>query len=79
MVNAVRSTVNILGCHGKSKSVKRIRFFVILVGKDIKAGDSLSQENLRIARPGDGLCPSRGGSPGKSNQESTRGTSFKIG
>ena len=30
----------------------------ILVSKDIKAGDSLSPENIRIARPGDGLCPS---------------------
>ena len=61
MVNAVRSTVNILGCHGKSKEVsKESAFFKrsILVSKDIKAGDSLSQENIRIARPGDGLCPS---------------------
>jgi pseudaminic acid synthase len=61
MVNAVRSTVKILGCHGKSKEVsKESAFFKrsILVSKDIKAGDSLSQENIRIARPGDGLCPS---------------------
>ena len=64
MVNAVRSTVNILGCHGKSKEVsKESAFFKrsILVSKDIKAGDSLSQENIRIARPGDGLCPSNWG------------------
>jgi sialic acid synthase SpsE len=64
MVNAVRSTVNILGCHGKSKEVsKESAFFKrsILVSKDIKAGDSLSQENIRIARPGDGLCPSHWG------------------
>lgn len=31
----------------------------ILVSSAVRAGDLLTSENLRIARPGDGLCPSR--------------------
>jgi len=30
----------------------------ILVSSPVKAGDRLTPENLRVARPGDGLCPS---------------------
>jgi sialic acid synthase SpsE len=61
MVDAVRSTSKVLGCEGKSKEIsKEAAFFKrsILVSKNISAGDLFSAENIRIARPGDGLCPS---------------------
>ena len=61
MVDAVKSTSKILGNEGKSKEIsKESAFFKrsILVSKSIRAGDLLSRENIRIARPGDGLCPS---------------------
>jgi pseudaminic acid synthase len=61
MVDAVKSTSKILGSEGKSKEIsKESAFFKrsILVSKSIRAGDLLSRENIRIARPGDGLCPS---------------------
>ena len=61
MVRAVRSTSKILGHAGRSKKVsKESAFFKrsILVCRAVKAGDELTEGNIRIARPGDGLCPS---------------------
>ncbi len=62
MVRAVRSTSKILGLEGRSKKVsKESAFFKrsILVCRAVKAGDELTEGNIRIARPGDGLCPSQ--------------------
>ena len=39
----------------KSRHFKRS----ILVAEKISAGDALTNKNIRVARPGDGLCPSR--------------------
>lgn len=58
MVDAVHSThMAISGKQLPQKSVLLKRS--ILVSSPILAGDRLTPQNLRIARPGDGLCPSR--------------------
>ena len=60
MVNAVNLRSISMGCLAKKEVSKESAFFKrsILVSKEIRKGDSLSQENIRVARPGDGLCPS---------------------
>ena len=58
MVKAVKSThLALLG----SEVPKSPAFFKrsILVSSPISTGDLLSSQNLRVARPGDGMCPSR--------------------
>ncbi len=43
-----------------SRITKRVKYKrSILVCKDIKKGELLDPTNLRIARPGDGMCPSK--------------------
>ena len=47
---------------GKSKTISEESVFYkrsILVSQEIKRGDRFTKENIRIARPGDGLCPSK--------------------
>ncbi len=57
MVDAVRTTHQaIKGTKASSKSVFYKRS--ILVASPIAKGDVLTEENIRVARPGDGLCPS---------------------
>ena len=62
MVKAVRATAKTLGEDGKSKNISKQSVFYkrsILVSQEIKRGDRFTKENIRIARPGDGLCPSK--------------------
>ena len=62
MVKAVRATAKTLGEDGKSKNISEESVFYkrsILVSQEIKRGDRFTKENIRIARPGDGLCPSK--------------------
>ena len=62
MVKAVRSTSKILGNDATSKNISEESLFYrrsILVSQEIKRGDRLTEGNIRIARPGDGLCPSK--------------------
>ena len=61
MVDAVRATAKSMGSISKSKKITKESAFYkrsILVSKDIRMGERLSESNIRIARPGDGLCPS---------------------
>ena len=61
MVDAVRATAKSMGSISKSKKISKESAFYkrsILVSKDIRMGERLSESNIRIARPGDGLCPS---------------------
>lgn len=58
MVNAVRITHKAIGGSSfshESSFYKRS----ILVAEPIMKGDLLTKKNIRVARPGDGLCPSR--------------------
>ena len=58
LVSAVRLTHEAMSgsqCPQESAKFKRS----ILVSNPIKQGDRLTPENVRIARPGDGMCPSR--------------------
>lgn len=58
MVQAVKETY--LALSGKSLPTKPIFYKrSILVSKKIVDGDLLHEHNLRVARPGDGLCPSK--------------------
>ena len=62
MVKAVRVTAKTLGEDGTSKNISEDSVFYkrsILVSQEIKKGDRLTEGNMRIARPGDGLCPSK--------------------
>ena len=62
MVKAVRTTAKTLGKDGGSKKISDGSVFYkrsILVSQEIKRGDRLTDGNIRIARPGDGLCPSK--------------------
>ena len=57
MVQAVRETF--LALSGESLPTKPIFYKrSILVSEKIRDGDLLNEHNLRVARPGDGLCPS---------------------
>ena len=61
MVDAVRLTKGAIGDPEQKKEISaESRFYKrsILVSAMIHEGDVLSAENLRIARPGDGMCPS---------------------
>ena len=61
MVDAVRATAKSMGNISKSKKISKESAFYkrsILVSKNIRMGERLSESNIRIARPGDGLCPS---------------------
>jgi len=58
LVSAVRLTHEAMSgsqCPQESAKFKRS----ILVSSPIQKGDRLTPENVRIARPGDGMCPSR--------------------
>ncbi len=62
LVNEVKCTHSALGSGNDSvnRSESKSAFFKrsILVSSPIKRGEILSVSNLRVARPGDGLCPS---------------------
>ena len=58
LVSAVRLTHEAMSgsqCPQESAKFKRS----ILVSNPIQQGDRLTPENVRVARPGDGMCPSR--------------------
>ena len=62
MVKAVRLAKKSLGCDGQSKKISRDSEFYkrsILAIKNIREGEVFTERNIRIARPGDGLCPSK--------------------
>ena len=62
MVHAVRLTKVALGQVGREKKISAEAAFFkrsILVSQLVHVGETLSVKNLRIARPGDGLCPSK--------------------
>ncbi|MBY0471663.1 pseudaminic acid synthase [bacterium] len=80
MVDAVRSTESALGksrygvnTHEEKNKVFRRSLFVV---KDIKAGETLSAESVRVIRPGHGLAPKHLPSVlgKKANQDIQRGT-----
>jgi pseudaminic acid synthase len=61
MVKAVRDTEKLLGkvCYDISEKVKNNRKFArsLFVVQDVKAGDIISEKNIRSIRPGYGLHP----------------------
>lgn len=65
LCNAVRDAhkgmqISASNSKNKGKKQKGSRFKrSILVCKNIREGELLSEQNLRIARPGDGMCPSK--------------------
>ena len=61
MVDAVKLASEALGKRGGKKQISSDASFYkrsILVSREIQAGEKLTPANLRIARPGDGMCPS---------------------
>ena len=62
MVKAVRLAKKSLGRDGQSKKISRDSEFYkrsILAITNIREGEVFTERNSRIARPGDGLCPSK--------------------
>ncbi|MEC7801516.1 MAG: pseudaminic acid synthase [Verrucomicrobiota bacterium] len=61
MVDAVKLTSEAMGIEGQKKQISSDASFFkrsILVSREVRPGEELTSENLRIARPGDGMCPS---------------------
>ena len=60
MVDAVKLTSEAMGIEGQKQISSDASFFKrsILVSREVRPGEELTSENLRIARPGDGMCPS---------------------
>lgn len=61
MVNAVHLTKRSIGSHVGKKIISPDSAFYkrsILVSENINKGEEFTELNIRIARPGDGMCPS---------------------
>lgn len=62
MVNAVHLTKRAMGLDREKKAISPDTAFYkrsILVCENISKGERFSESNIRIARPGDGMCPSK--------------------